>query len=83
MFAADNDNPTQFKDTEDTNLMFTISVVSDRELIATAVYATTHTIPNYLGCIVSEDRQTIYWVNNTKPLTELGKRTRRNRNSKI
>ena len=27
-----------------------------------------HTLPTYLGTIVSHDRQIIYWVNNTRPL---------------
>lgn len=27
-----------------------------------------HGMSNYLGAIVSNDRETIYWVNDTKPL---------------
>lgn len=36
------------------------------ELVAEREVA--HGVANYLGVIVSRDRGTIYWVNNTKPI---------------
>lgn len=63
-----NSDPLRFKDAVvETNLM-RITEKNDIELKFTQDAPHGHNNPTYIGAIVSADRQTIYWVNNTQPL---------------
>lgn len=68
IFSADNNLPLYYINTSTSEWLFDIEVINDNVLIATCRMPNTHSTPNYLGGIVSEDRQTIYWINSTKPL---------------
>jgi hypothetical protein len=48
--------------------LFDITNKSNREMALRQRNEYTHSSPSYLGAIVSQDRQTIYWVNRTKPI---------------
>jgi hypothetical protein len=65
--AADNENPTELINTQYPDLVGILTERSDTMLKFTSSQSSTHGA-SYLGCIVSADRQTIYWVNNSKPL---------------
>jgi hypothetical protein len=45
----------------------TIESRTDNEITFAAGEAAEH-VPLYLGAILSADRSTVYWVNNTRPL---------------
>lgn len=68
VYANDNDDPTGYAPYEQENTVFDIEVINDSILIATPRVSMQHSRDNYLGCIVSGDRQTTYWVNASKPL---------------
>ena len=69
IMATNNDAPLENLNNERALMKASVTVVSDIEAI---VRNGQHTFEddNYLGCIVSADRQTIYWVNETRPLPE-------------
>lgn len=68
IFASDNNNPLQYIDTDVNEWLFELSIIDDTQLTATCIHPNIHTGSNYLGAIVSADRQTVYWINNTNPL---------------
>jgi hypothetical protein len=68
ILAIANDNPLQALNTQYNDQLFSIEVLNDFELVATSKSAVIHASPNYLGGIVSQDRNSIYWTNNTEPL---------------
>lgn len=67
-FSVDNTRPTMFIDSTSDVDTAVITVISDTEATCTQAGSHTMTGASYLGCIVSADRQTIYWVNKTRPL---------------
>lgn len=68
VIAISNDLPLRYIDTENPTQMFRIVSKTDTAIEVEQVSSSTHTLGVYLGAIVSADRQTIYWVNNTQPL---------------
>lgn len=60
-----NNNPEHFF-REYPSRYVELSVIDNQNAIATGVAQ--YAIPVYLGVICSRDRQTIYWVNETRPL---------------
>ena len=68
IFANSNDSPLTYKDTSGATLLYRIASRSNTELILESLSPTTGGGANYLGAIVSSDRQTIYWINDAKPL---------------
>ena len=68
ILAISNDDPLGQRYAQSESLLYAINVVDDNTMTATCNEPTVHSGPNYLGAILSADRETIYWVNNTKPL---------------
>ena len=68
VYANDNNKPLEFSDVETASLLFNIEVLSDTRLKATPGEAASHVKANYLGAILSNDRQEVLWVNETRPL---------------
>ena len=68
VLAYDNNNPEQYKTTQSNYNLYKITAKTKETLNLEQVEVAPHSQPNYLGCIVSADRQTTYWVNDTKPL---------------
>lgn len=66
--AVDNENPLSYRNTTNTSMLFDIRVIDDEHMVVTPQREITHALANYLGGIVSNDRETLYWVNKTKPL---------------
>lgn len=68
VFSEDNGDPLKNRYTSDQWWLGRIASVS--ESLITTTQAATHEVSQrfYLGAIVSSDRETIYWVNNTRPL---------------
>lgn len=68
LFADDNEAPLAFiESTSDTHLYDIVSKTTTHIELVSLSPTELHTA-NYLGAIVSRDRQTIYWTNTTKPL---------------
>lgn len=68
VYAVDNDNPLQYRYTNQDYVLFDIDTQSETEMLLTPRVRTAHSTATYLGCIVSADRQTLYWVNETRPI---------------
>lgn len=66
--AGSNTEPTRSINTTYAGNLYQI-VERDRNSIRLVqIDHSAHGSNTYLGCIVSADRQTIYWVNDTRPL---------------
>ena len=57
----DVNQPLKYKDTEQESLLYDIVQKTDTEMLLSQRVTASHALQNYLGCIVSADRQTIYW----------------------
>lgn len=68
VIAFNNDEPLLYQNTTVANRLFDIEVLDDTKAIARGREGAPHSGASYLGGIVSADRQTVYWVNETKPL---------------
>lgn len=68
ILAVDNDNPLGYRESTSESFLFDISEISDEMLTLNARQEGGHAFASYLGGIVSADRQTVYWVNDSKPL---------------
>lgn len=66
--AADNNDPLAGKDNDSPGWLYEIQTKNDNQIVLHQVAEATHNIPTYLGAIVSADRQTVYWTNDTEPL---------------
>lgn len=65
--AIDNDNPLELLNNTSAWNIMSIVEREENSLKFESTIETTN-VQHYLGAIVSPDRQTIYWVNNSKPL---------------
>lgn len=68
ILADRNTAPTEYKDSTLSAWSANLTIISPFEMEVTQAQAHTHSANFYLGAIVSADRQTIYWVNETQPL---------------
>lgn len=68
IFANDNDKPLQYAYVLGNYYEFQIEGRTDETLTLEPIIQSSHASANYLGCIISADRQKVYWVNDTKPL---------------
>lgn len=68
LLAINNETPLAFINASSAELLYDITVVDDEHLTAVSKKPTTGHSANYLGAIVSADRQSVYWVNEAKPL---------------
>ena len=66
--SSNNNSPLEYINTESAGLMMQITEKSETRMSLTQGRERSHAVPLYLGAIVSADRQTVYWVNNTQPL---------------
>lgn len=66
--STQNDNPTVNKDTVYASWIFDIVEKTDNNMLVEQRQGDALGAATYLGCIVSADRQTVYWVNETQPL---------------
>lgn len=67
LFAYQNDKPLQFIDAVQDTYLLDVNVISDTEMEVTGRIETFH-YANYLGGIVSNDRQIVFWTNNSMPI---------------
>lgn len=63
-----NNDPLNRKDTTSPIYVLNIVEKTGNRMILRAGGSADHSTPFYLGAILSADRETIYWVNETKPL---------------
>lgn len=68
IIAFDNDAPLANIDAQPAFWLFDIGEKTDTRMTMHQRETSTHGDANYLGAIVSADRQTVYWVNETRPL---------------
>ena len=68
IFANDNDKPLVSRYTHDNGLIYDMIIVSEDTLEFVNRSPISYHTANYLGAIISADRETIYWVNETRPL---------------
>lgn len=69
LLAYDNDNPLRFINDSEGVHLYGIESQTETEISLRMVTQTALSLDNYLGAIVSADRQTIYWVNESEPLS--------------
>lgn len=68
LYSSDNANPLERLNTDSQSLLFSVVVDDDTTLRAICMQPSKHYRDNYLGAIVSADRQHVYWVNDAEPL---------------
>lgn len=68
VFAWDNNNPLLYRNTTDGQYLYDIVEKTSTEMTLRCRVPREDHIANYLGAIVSPDRQIVYWVNDTKPI---------------
>ena len=68
ILAIDNANPLQFIDNMSRNLTFDIVSKDDVSMRLVQQQTAAHSVPSYLGAIVSSDRTKVYWTNTSAPL---------------
>ena len=69
VMSNDNDDPMKFKDRLDfSNFISNLETRSEGYLKYSQIESYDHGTPCYAAIIVSPDRNTVYWVNTTKPL---------------
>lgn len=68
LIATDNNNPLEL--IEATSPAVILSVGQNTDTAMSLLNDSSHTLnePSYLGAIVSNDRQVVYWVNQSRPL---------------
>lgn len=65
--SADNDTPTAYINVDRPDFTGLIVEQTNTMIKFSASESNVHD-RGYLGCIVSADRQTIYWINESRPL---------------
>lgn len=68
IFANHNDDPLEFLNDNRSDLLFGIVTKENTRMVLICQNPIAHTRASFLGGIVSSDRQTVYWENNTNPL---------------
>ena len=68
VYSDNNDDPLQNKDTTVAYRLFDVIEKSSTLMVMGHQVSTTVASPVYLGAILSSDRQTVYWINESKPL---------------
>lgn len=68
VLAYSNTAPAENINTERDDWLYLMDEKTPTKLVLRQKISGTHGIQTYLGAIVSQDRQTIYWVNETTPL---------------
>lgn len=68
IISENNNNPMANRYTTNQKYVFPVSIIDSRTAIVEYQNALHFDHPIYIGGIVSEDRETIYWENNTRPL---------------
>lgn len=66
--AFSNDTPLEYINEHSDYGLYGITRKNKTEMTLTQKKTGANAQPSYLGAIVSADRQTIYWTNNTRPL---------------
>lgn len=66
--AIANDDPTALINSTDQTHIYSIISKQDMEMTLKQSQQGTHGANTFIGCIVSVDRQIIYWINDTNPL---------------
>lgn len=68
IYATSNDDPLAKRYSMNNNDLFDIVNKSDTTMRVEARVQQSHSSNNFLGALVSQDREIVYWVNNTRPL---------------
>ena len=68
IMAVSNNYPTEFVASTERTQLFGISGRSANSIVLSQLITSSHAVKTYLGAIVSADRRTVYWVNDTRPL---------------
>ena len=68
IYATENIAPLQNRYQTDTGYLFSIDSNTGSEMVLHPLVPLQHSSHNFLGGIVSADRQIVYWENNTMPL---------------
>ena len=68
LYASSNESPLAFRDATNVRFLYRIASKTDNSVYLESYDPTLTHAANYLGAIVSADRQTIYWVNDSQPI---------------
>lgn len=66
--AVSNDNPLQYVETTSRTVLMQVAEKNEFMIRMTQDAVHVHNTPVYIGALVSADRQTVYWVNESRPL---------------
>lgn len=68
ILSTDNNNPLQHRDSVSDVIVIPLANQTERSLEFEQELEHTLTQSSYLGAILSNDRQEVYWVNESRPL---------------
>lgn len=68
VYSGNNQEPLGWLNNPNDWAFFDILSKTDNEMELRAKSISSHGGASYLGAIVSADKETIYWINNTRPL---------------
>lgn len=68
LLAINNDLPLEFIDKTTDNFLFSVFEKTENRIVLRPNVSVTHSSDSFIGAIVSNDRRTVYWVNDSKPL---------------
>lgn len=66
--SDDNALPLKEQNTTQSGLLFYVVERTDTRIVLRNNYTGSYGSAKYLGALLSEDRQTVYWTNTTRPL---------------
>ena len=72
VIALTNDAPLANINTERDDWLFDLTNKTSTDMVFDQKILASHDRATYLGAIVSADRQTVYWVNESRPLPRSG-----------
>ena len=68
VWAIANNAPLAYKDSTEPVQTFDVMVTDDNNLTCVPKAQYVHTVPVFIGAILSADRSEVLWVNETQPL---------------
>lgn len=68
ILSTENDNPLSARYNQNARNIFDITARTNETMTLKVRNEESHNEANYLGVILSADRETIYWINESKPL---------------
>lgn len=65
--AFHGNNIDVYRHSESPDVLWVIVSKTDNEMLLRQMQSKTYNYGNFIGCIVSNDRETLYWLNHNPP----------------